>query len=140
MKPFIYLCGPIHGLTLEAASTWRQLAADLLLPEFDVLDPLRGKEWEGINPRLYTDQEIVLRDLDDIRRSRAVLRYCPGPSHGSDMETFYAKQIGVPVVTFGHRDPREALSIWLRYHTVQNLAGLDDAVRYLKNFWTERAA
>jgi hypothetical protein len=137
-RPLVYLCGPIQGLTFDEADTWRQEAEFLLHPEFGVLSPLRGKSYSGRVASGYTDEEIVVRDLADIRRSALVLRYCPGPGHGSDMETFYASHTcGLPVVVFGSgvAGPREALPIWLRRHTVKNFGTLREAVDYIKSMW-----
>lgn len=137
-KPAVYLCGPIHGLDMKAAGDWREEATRLLAPDFVALSPLRGRVWTGDDYSHFTDDELVTRDLMDIRRSRAVLRYCPGPSHGSDMETFYAAHVcGIPVVAFGEyvNVPRSKLSLWLRRFTVNNFGTLEEAVSYLKDYW-----
>lgn len=139
-KPMIYLCGPIHGLSTDGATGWRTLSAAKLAPEFEVLDPTRNREWAE-----FTDNEIVDRNLMDIRMARAVLRYFPigGYSEGSPMETFFASFVeGIPVVTFSFVDPtpdhvveRDKLPVWTRRFTVKNLTSLDEAVDYLKDQW-----
>jgi hypothetical protein len=136
--PLIYLCGPIHGLTFDTGNAWRTEATSLLQPEFGVLNPLRNKAFEGTDYSKYTDHELITRDLRDIRVSRAVLRFTPSASHGSDMETFYAAHVcNIPVVTFGPgQGDRTKLSLWLRHHTVNNFEYLEDAVDYLKGMWT----
>jgi hypothetical protein len=138
MRPYIYLCGQIHGKTFNQANTWREVAEALLYPDFLVLNPLREKLFEGQDSgrALYTDAEIVERDLADIRLARAVLRFYDGtPSPGSDMETFYASRRGIPVVTFGCKKTREELPVWVRAHTTRNFEQLGDATDYLKSFW-----
>src|SRR5690606_20013125 len=144
-KPMIYLCGPIHGLSIDGATGWRTLAAAKLAPEFEVLDPTRNREWSGTDYSHFTDNEIVDRDLMDIRMARAVLRYFPigGYSEGSPMETFFASFVeGIPVVTFSFVDQatdyvveRDKLPVWTRRFTVKNFTSLDEAVDYLKDQW-----
>jgi len=136
--PRIYLGGPIHGLTQDQANGWRQQAAHLLAPEFGVLDPMENKVIIGTDYSHYTDEELVVKDLLSIQRARAVLRYTPGPTHGSDMETFFASHNhGIPVVTWGPgQGDRSKLSLWLRRFTVKNFETLEEAVAYLKGYWT----
>jgi hypothetical protein len=136
IKPLVYLCGPVHGLNYATANSWRDVAATQLAPEFDILSPLHNHGWDGTDRSHFTDAEIVTRGLAYIRRARAVLRYYSGTSsEGSAMETLYASQQGVPVVTWGSARQRAELPVWLRYHTVRNFAVLDDAVAYLKSDW-----
>src|SRR5262245_32560786 len=83
--PLVYLCGSIGGKTQEEARGWRLRATTLLAPEFGVLDPLRDIEaTRGVfdataridareTSRAFSDNEIVERDLLDIRLSRLVL-------------------------------------------------------------------
>jgi hypothetical protein len=144
--PSVYLCGAIGGRSLREASHWRQNAAKLLAPEFCVIDPLR--DVSSLRPasspksriasretsRLFTDAEIIERDLMDIRHSYIVLRHYTGASEGSPMECAYAKMLGVPVVVSGIRDPATA-SPWLRYHSVRLLPTLTEAIRYIKAYW-----
>jgi hypothetical protein len=144
--PLIYLCGAIGNRTLRDALTWREQAATLLAPDFNVLSPLRdggeilrlGDPERVIAARetalTYTDAEIVERDLLDIRQSHLVLRHYLGPSEGSPMECAYARVFGVPVVVSGIADPTTA-SPWLRYHSVKILPTLEEAVTYIKRYW-----
>lgn len=137
-RPLIYLCGPIHGLTMEQAGDWREQATALLKPEFDVLNPMSGKVYRGTSYSEYTDEEIVTRDLAYIRASRAVLRYFPQSSEGSAMETFFAGHLcGTPVVLFGEEaaKPRNQIPLWARHFSVRNFAYLEQAVTYLKEHW-----
>src|SRR5690348_7573653 len=101
-RSVIYLCGSIGDRTIEEAIAWRERATDLLAPELGVLSPLRDvQRFRTLDPQhriearetshLFTDAEIVERDLSDIRRSFLVLRHYLGPSEGSPMECAYAK-------------------------------------------------
>jgi hypothetical protein len=144
--PLVYLCGPIGGQTVQVALDWRLEAARLLAPEFRTLSPLRDADYRSadLDPNRviaaretassFTDNEIVERDLLDIRRSYLVLRHYSGPSEGSPMECAYAKMFGVPVVVSGVTDSR-SVSPWLRYHAVRLMPSLTEAVQYIKSYW-----
>lgn len=144
MKPFIYLCGKVDGLADWAAEDWRETVRSLLHPEFEVLSPLRGLGSRAKKHGVYgdpkdvglTDSFIVERDLSDIRRSRAVLRYLSAsniPSFGSDMETAYAKMYGVPLVLTGPGAvDTDRLGPWMRYHSVAAFPFMSDATQFIK--------
>lgn len=150
MKPLIYLCGPIQDCTKDQASGWRDRAAALLAPEFGVLDPLRGKYdptgkvfrekyasgtyVAARTAELYSDREIVMRDIEDIRRSRAILRYYEKPSEGSAHESAYANQHNVPLVLVTALAVTD-LSPWTRWHAIKILPTVEAAVEYLKRSW-----
>lgn len=149
-RPTIYLCGPIQGCTAGEASNWRNTAASLLAPQFGVLDPLRDKynpDGAGfrednapgtyaahLTSRMYTDREIVMRDLQDIRQCRAVLRYFEKPSEGSAHESAYAASMDKPLVLVTQL-PVNELSPWTRFHAVKILTTVEEACSYIKSFW-----
>jgi hypothetical protein len=46
MKHYVYLAGPITGLTYEGATEWRNVAAEKLdSDKIETLSPLRGKNY-----------------------------------------------------------------------------------------------
>lgn len=125
----VYLCGGINGLSDAECRDWREVAKELL--KGDTLDPMRrdyrGKEDESVN-------EIVLGDLEDIRRSDALLVNATRPSWGTAMELVYAFQrgssskpgvAGKPIVAFVG-DSR--VSPWLRYHSTHIVETVEQAV------------
>lgn len=149
-RPSVYLCGPINGRSFTDAEGWRTAAERLLAPEFGVLNPLRGKENKHTAANAatssyttqaahenFTSREVVDRDLMDIRRCRAVIRYYDAPSEGSPMEAFYATHVcGIPVVVINATQrPDAELSLWLHHHAVRIVPTLDEAVAYLKKLW-----
>jgi hypothetical protein len=150
-RPLIYLCGPIGGQLTRDAVTWREEAAELLAPDFGVLDPLRDLTPEARRSQAdsvitaretadtFTAAELVERDLLDIRRSYLVLRHYLGPSEGSPMECVYARLFGVPVVVSGIKHWRDA-SPWLRYHSVRIVPTVPEAVAYIKSYWHTMAS
>lgn len=78
-----YLAGPIAGCTLAEKHDWRIVATERL---GDVIDPTGWTE------------NVVALDKAAIRKSEAVLAYCPKPTVGTTMEIMYAYQIGKPVI------------------------------------------
>lgn len=82
MKPRVYLAGPVTGLSYHEANEWRLKVQRVLLPEIEAVNPLRGKEYldSQIGPiepspqdGFCTDEAIIMRDYNDLRRSDVVL-------------------------------------------------------------------
>lgn len=138
----IYLAGPISGLSWSEASSWRVRASYLLAP-LRVLDPLRGKEflfeekvlkhsYEDLHP-LVSAENIVQRDLEDVRNCQAVLVNFLGArqvSIGTCVEIGYAKALGKEVVTvLDQSNPHNHPFIT---QTSRVFESLEDACSYLK--------
>lgn len=114
MKPAVYLCGPIHGLTHdEARYGWRFEIRKYLNKSIDVLSPMRQeghlKEIGVIKsePDLYDAspisraKAIVAKDCLDIDRSDLLVVNMQGakiPSIGSIFEMGYAYKAGKRIV------------------------------------------
>lgn len=113
-KPVVYLAGGINGLTDEQAKGWRT-EAKLWLDSYCVVDDPMARDYRG-----HEDQnvaEIVSGDLDEIRRSHALLVNAPQASWGTAMEMVYAYQIPLPMVVIV--PVSRPVSPWLRYHATQ---------------------
>jgi len=111
MKQYVYLAGPITGLTFQGATDWRTHAAELLNSnKVECLSPLRGKEYlknagalhagtyDGV---LTTGKAINRRDYFDCTRSTAVLVNLLGAervSIGTAMEIAWCYQAEIPTV------------------------------------------
>lgn len=78
-----YLAGPIAGCDDAGKNRWREVATERL--------------GSVINPTQWSHNVVAL-DKAAIRRSEAVLAWCPHPTVGTSMEIMYAHMIGVPVV------------------------------------------
>ncbi|MFA7286949.1 MAG: nucleoside 2-deoxyribosyltransferase [Patescibacteria group bacterium] len=98
-KRYIYLAGKIkigHG-----ATSYRAAVAPLLRKHgIFALDPLRGKygmtSWKSLS-----DNEVVVRDLQDIERAHvvlAVMMKCEDTSFGTPCEIMYAWERRIPVI------------------------------------------
>jgi len=111
MKHYIYLAGPITGLTYRGATDWRTYAAQLLDSEkIECLSPLRGKDfllnagvlhsgsYDGV---LTTGKAITRRDYFDCTRATAVLVNLLGTervSIGTVMELAWCYQAEIPTI------------------------------------------
>ena len=125
----IYLSGPIKDATDEEARAWRQHAAELWCAGagMSVLAPMR-KDWGG--KLLERCNEVVEGDLDDIRRSDALLVYYSRPSVGTSMEIMYAKEMGKPVVIVNASGG--PLSPWHYYHMDAVAPSVEKALLFLR--------
>jgi len=98
-KKYIYLAGTIQK-GHSATEYRKRIAGVLKLYKLYVLDPLRNKynskKWVN-----YSPNEIVVRDLQDIRRAHVVLAVmlkAKNSSFGTPCEIMYAYEHGIPVI------------------------------------------
>ncbi|RMF57069.1 MAG: hypothetical protein D6746_11610 [Bacteroidetes bacterium] len=128
MKPLVYLCGPIAGLTYDQARHgWRRNIARMLSPDVAVLSPMRQEghlaelgdaalpTFAPNDRAIATQRAIVAKDLLDIRRCDLVLANFKGAltvSIGSVFELGYARAMRKPVVlVMDSPNPHEHLFI-----------------------------
>jgi nucleoside 2-deoxyribosyltransferase len=116
--PVVYLYGPITGLSLHEARSWRRTAAAALAGEAEVIDPTRDspdttRRSESAATRALTAERLlhgkhtVARDRYDLRRSDLVLACFLGMrsvSIGAVGEIFWADAMGKPVVLVREAD------------------------------------
>ena len=112
---FIYLAGPILGLTEGEAKNWRQLVDDQLrLSGSNIvgISPLRcepaidGAYYKGTydDPKFGTGRAIVAKNLFDTKTCDMALIYLPKPaegrhqSYGTMMELAWAFALGKPTI------------------------------------------
>jgi len=114
----IYLCGPITGLTLPDAKSWRHKVKGSLANLAQVIDPTRDspdtiRRSESAQTRVMTanrllhGKQIVKRNRFDIERSDVVLACFLGTksvSIGSVGEIFWADAMGKPVIIVREED------------------------------------
>lgn len=87
MKRYVYLAGPIFGLSYHEAMDWREEASAAFLPGILGVSPMRMKEFlEGENRigHHYAEERIcgapmpvACRDFNDVLCADAVLAYVP---------------------------------------------------------------
>lgn len=116
----VYTCGPMTGLTPEAASEWREHVEARLVPEgFTVASPMRieGKQLEsGVPIAALPDTKeptlqgpaIYHRDMFDLDRTDILLCNLndlpPGPVIGSTYEIGYVDALGKAAIVIVARE------------------------------------
>lgn len=150
MKHYVYLSGPIAGLTYDESEDWRIRARALLdSPSIKTLSPLRakeallatgkisstGEEYERLTP-LATSRGIMTRDRFDTTRSTVVLVNLLGAkkvSIGTVMEIAWADAARIPIVLviekMGNVHEHVMISEAIGYRT----DNLDDACAIVNN-------
>lgn len=117
MKHYVYLAGPIQGLTYDQATTWREETARRLNSDrVECLDPLRGKyhlkgstslKADGYSQPMSTNKGIMGRDHFDCCRADVLLVNVLGATKGSlgtAMEVAWAYDRHIPVVLVMEKD------------------------------------
>ena len=135
----VYLAGG-GGMSIEYAEAWRNEASKY----FDTINPFRANKlrtaygtgsYQG--EKHFTPNEIVMRDLHDIRRCDVVLAEMRSESYnyiGTASEIFYAHSIGKPVVLW--TTPKYANHPWLVHACVKIFTGtMDEACQYILDQW-----
>lgn len=131
----IYLAG---GATRDPkfAIEWRENVRGLLYPKFTTVSPFRGKNLDASGKwAKYEPNEIVTRDLRDIRSSGLVLVEMVFPDYnyvGTCMEIQAAGDAGIPVVLWTEHWKNH---YWLRFHAVKVLPTLEECCDYIKEYW-----
>jgi hypothetical protein len=114
----VFLCGPITGMTLPEAKSWRRTVIAALAGEARFIDPTRDspdttRRSENAATRSLTARRLlhgkrtVTHDRFDIRRSDLVLACFLGAkavSIGSVGEIFWADAMGKPVIVVREED------------------------------------
>ena len=101
-RPTIYLGGSINGLNPEkVAVKFALIQEGLEYLGFNVLNPIRGKKITAIKDNFipYEPNEIVHRDLNDVKNSNYMLAVMEVPGIGTSMEIMYARRfLDIPVI------------------------------------------
>lgn len=115
-KPLIYAAGPISNLTYEQATVWRDVLTDKLGDHFEVLSPMRDKEFlrdagaivGSYENNLFGRADFVMAsDILDIERANAMVIYNPHPfrmSFGTPFEAGWAAKSQKPIICIFHQD------------------------------------
>ncbi len=141
----VYLAGPINGLTVSQATTWRNHAALLLeYTDFECIDPLRGKismhadgdrPMDGYDILFSHEKSVISRDLYDIDRADVFLLntiWANSDSVGSLVELGYAKCRNIPIVTVINGEGPWANCAWVREPSTFIAESLEDATDIIR--------
>lgn len=148
MKHYVYLAGPITGLTYTGATNWRdKLSKDLNSDKVECLSPMRGKQhlleagvlhsgnYDGI---LTTGKAITRRDYFDCTRADCVLVNLLGAekvSIGTVMEIAWAYQAKIPTVVIMERNNvhNHVMVNEASHYIVESVEEAIGVIRYLFN-------
>lgn len=151
MRRVIYLSGRIAGLTYDAAVAKRDEATKALnARNWDVLDPMRGKEIlstlavidEVESKKLLgeaTDAAIVQRDFDDVRRADAIIVLSGDePSWGTAFEWSLAYfHFQKPVVVVCSKDSPTRTHPWCLSMASAFFETVEEAILFIDT-WLDR--
>jgi nucleoside 2-deoxyribosyltransferase len=117
MKQFVYLAGPISGLSLDECTNWRNRVTEELNSDMvHCLTPLRGKAILADQPYIHsheyndpflTTRSITRRDMFDTLRSSCIFMNLLDTSKvsiGTMMELAWAYQNQIPTVVLMEKD------------------------------------
>ena len=125
----IYLSGPIMDEHEGVAREWRESAKRLLGDKFFLLDPMRRNFKDR---EVYSANEIVRFDLQDVEDADLLLVNYNKPSIGTSMEIFHASHnLGKFVVAFSPYSFKDC-SPWMVKYCTKILLTLEDACEYIK--------
>jgi nucleoside 2-deoxyribosyltransferase len=153
MKEYVYLAGPITGLTFDGAQDWRSEASKALdSDKIETLTPLRGKAHlrkdgvlhNGVKPYsqpenpITSSKGITRRDMNDTTRSSAVLANLSKTdkvSIGTVMELAWAYKEQIPLVVVMEKENvhQHAMVLECATYIVPTLAEGIGLVKFLLN-------
>lgn len=137
----VYLSGKIGGLTFEKANEWRQDVTDRFQSAgIKSLNPLRGRLFQHADHHGEDINEIVNRDLRDVKNCDLVLVYLPAPVNliiGTVCEIWQAYTIDKKPVILVTDDPYIIGHPWIKVAATKILPDLDTAVRYIIDRWND---
>jgi nucleoside 2-deoxyribosyltransferase len=151
MRRVVYLSGRIAGLTYDEAVAKRDAATKMLNERnWDVLDPMRGKEIlstlavidEVESKKLLggaTDAAIVQRDFDDVRRADAIIVLSGDePSWGTAYEWAIAHfHFQKPVVVVCSKDSPTRIHPWCLSMSSGFFETVEEAILFIDT-WLDR--
>lgn len=104
---YVYLAGPVRGVSREEATAWREtVSSRLLLRNFVSFDPARA--WSGKASDLDEEAIAVVNDTAVSYASVVAVRVSSFPSAGTRAEVELAADLDKPIVLFLDDSPSPA--------------------------------
>ena len=134
----VYLSGPIAGLTFDEANEWRQKVADAFaIVGIETLNPLRRRMFFNADEEDISPNEIVQRDLTDIRASDLVLIHWSSMSSiDTACELWECYRSGKPAILVSS-DPRVTKHPWVQVCATRIFGDLAEAIKYICVRWAD---
>ncbi len=142
----VYLSGPITGLTMAEATTWRDEITSELDEFAEILDPMRDVEGSpdtivtellvSADPTMMTDRGLVVRDYTDTITSTILIVNLLGArrvSIGTVIELGWAYQARIPTIVLmeDHGNPHE--HAFVRELTSYRVTSIERAIAVAKS-------
>lgn len=132
----VYLSGTIACLSFEEANYWRSEVTEKLR-DFGIqtLNPLRGRMFVNSDDEVLDPNEVVQRDLGDLRACDMVLAFVESLSIGTSMEIWqtYAVEKKPVILVSNNRNVTE--HPWMRVTCTKMFRTLDEAIEYIVTRW-----
>jgi len=137
----VYLSGGIAGLTYDEANAWRvDVTERLERVGIHTINPLRRRMfYNADHEEDITPNEIVTRDLQDVRDANLLLVYLPQSdrfSVGTTCEIWEAYRLQKPVILVSD-DPRYTKHPWILVAATRVFTEMDAALKYLMVRWAD---
>lgn len=136
----IYLGGNIGAFSgKEVKARFAKGKKDLEALGYRVLSPLRGKNVtsrEKVDAGCYQFEpnEIVGRDLNDIKQADLMVALQDKPSIGTAMEICFSRAVrDIPVIVVT-RNKKVANHYWIRFFATKICSSLEEAVEHIKKW------
>lgn len=133
----VYIAGTINGLNPEEVlERFWKIEKVLKYKGFEVLNPMRGKiisdTKTGFLP--YESNEIVHRDLWDIKNSDIVLAVFPEVGIGTAMEIMYARERDIPVILVSDNS-MVVNHYWVKSLCSKIVSNIAEGIQYLEDWY-----
>ena len=137
----VYLSGGIAGLTYDEANAWRvDVTERLERVGIQTINPLRRRMFfEASDEEDITPNEIVTRDIQDVRDADLILVYLPISerfSVGTVCEIWEAYRLQKPIILVSD-DPRYVKHPWMVVAITRIFGDLAPALKYLMVRWAD---
>lgn len=144
----IYLSGAISSIPYEESSEWREKIEDCIYelnkinkanfgrksPEVYVFNPLRHFSDLSLELGLVDDRELMLVELDKLRKTDVVIYNCKHSSSlGSMAEIAIAYEHGIPILAFN--EDKEELHPWIKCMCTKIFSNIDTMLSFFVNHY-----
>lgn len=134
----VYLSGSIAGLTYDEANEWRQRVTDAFSRVgIETANPLRRRMFFSTNDEeTGSPNEVVQRDISDLRRCDLTIINWTGPSIGTICELWECYRTGKPVILVTS-DPAVITHPWIRVAVTRIFPDLESAIKHICVRWAD---
>lgn len=131
----VYIAGNITGCNeVQVKNNFGVLESELDSYGFEVLNPIRGKILSLDKDSKYECNEIVHRDLHDIKNCDILVAQMHKAGIGTSMEIMYANMRDIPIILIT-QVPLIANHYWIKALTTKVVPTVEEAVTYMYKWY-----